>query len=739
MVLCNTNIDQWTSIPEVKSHVKKKTKKVNFLPTSDSVIVSAFKDNEMVSRITPITNNAREALLSSSISNSGTGLGNYQSVNPLGYLTQLDTMDSNSQEIQDLKKLRGLLRSLVNSNPTQAHAWLAASRIEEKDCNVKAAKAVLQEACIKCPDSEDIWIEAARLEGPEKAKQVLVKATTILPKSVKIWLSLASKESDIELKVKTLKKALEVNSESVKLWKELISLSPESEAKKYLEKAVICAPHSLDLWLALAKLEPYKDARKTLNNARKQLPCEPLIWISASKLEETQGNLQNVNELIKRGIKTLNTSGVEINKELWISEAIICEKASSPLTAKSILKNTLLTNLDNDNKGKSWLETFLRLKNEKCPISARFFYQIALENCQNIKPLWKAAWAFEHDQNSQEEKNVLQDACEKYKISGKLWEKYLEISLKTENISLFFRAVEAFPKKPRIYLVSFKLFMDVFNYVDAETVIKTGQEKCYCSDIIRISCEFYILMGNQDQAKTILLNGIKDFPECVKLYKLIGSVISEEQCTKIVKNMCLTMPSKGRLWVILAEQEEKAGNVLKARYVLEKGRNLSKDPCVYLASICFELEKGNRKAGEIIMNQALQVCKTSGKLWAKAIEISELKEKKTRIALALEHCPDDPYLMLAIARLFEKERKLARSRGWYEKALVKGKNVGDVWMFYYGMEKGIGEEEKAEEILGRADCQDISKGKCWRSAKKNMGNCKNSDVIRRAYEELIRV
>ena len=53
--------------------------------------------------------------------------------------------------------------------------------------------------------------------------------------------------------MKALKKALELNPESVRLWKEVVAVSNESEAKKYLEKAVICAPHALELWLALAK------------------------------------------------------------------------------------------------------------------------------------------------------------------------------------------------------------------------------------------------------------------------------------------------------------------------------------------------------------------------------------------------------------------------------------------------------------------------------------------------------
>ncbi len=51
----------------------------------------------------------------------------------------------------------------------------------------------------------------------------------------------------------------------VKLWKELIELEGESEAKILLHRAVECVPHCLEMWVALAKLENYSNARVVLN------------------------------------------------------------------------------------------------------------------------------------------------------------------------------------------------------------------------------------------------------------------------------------------------------------------------------------------------------------------------------------------------------------------------------------------------------------------------------------------
>lgn len=59
---------------------------------------------------------------------------------------------------------------------------------------------------------------------------------------MKIWLAAANKETDRAIKCKVLKRSLEFIPNSEMLWKELIELSSESEAKILLHKAVECIP-----------------------------------------------------------------------------------------------------------------------------------------------------------------------------------------------------------------------------------------------------------------------------------------------------------------------------------------------------------------------------------------------------------------------------------------------------------------------------------------------------------------
>ena len=77
---------------------------------------------------------------------------------------------------------------------------------------------MIREGCRACPASEDVWLEAARLQTPDNAKAVLAEAVKKIPQSVKIWIHAASLETSVTMRRRVLRKALEVIPNSVKLW-----------------------------------------------------------------------------------------------------------------------------------------------------------------------------------------------------------------------------------------------------------------------------------------------------------------------------------------------------------------------------------------------------------------------------------------------------------------------------------------------------------------------------------------
>jgi pre-mRNA-processing factor 6 len=49
------------------------------------------------------------------------------------------------------------------------------------DGKLQAARSIVSQGLKYCEESEDLWLEAARLEMPEVSKAILAKAVTILP------------------------------------------------------------------------------------------------------------------------------------------------------------------------------------------------------------------------------------------------------------------------------------------------------------------------------------------------------------------------------------------------------------------------------------------------------------------------------------------------------------------------------------------------------------------------------
>ena len=216
------------------------------------------------------------------------------------------------------------------------------------------------------PESEDVWIEAARLHASQVdvAKTVLANAVMHLPSSVRIWLeaaelecpsdvatgtaadgqdaaagtssgsgSCSSASSRLERRKAVLRRALELVPNSVKLWKAAIELESVTDARIMLARAVECVPQSVEMWLALAKLESHENARRVLNQAREAVPTERATWITAAKLEEAHGNGHLVDRIVEKMVASLlGQYQVEISRETWLQEAQDAEHAGAPLT-----------------------------------------------------------------------------------------------------------------------------------------------------------------------------------------------------------------------------------------------------------------------------------------------------------------------------------------------------------------------------------------------------------------------
>jgi pre-mRNA-processing factor 6 len=372
--------DQWANIPDVGDYslkFKQKQRQDVYTPVTDSLLEQRTNANMDPTAGTPgagvaatsaafdtgtVTNMsgvgaAREKVLGMSLDNMSDSISGQSVVDPQGYLTSLSsTKIATNAEVGDIIKARLLLKSVRDTNPKHAPGWIASARVEEAAGKILQARKIIQEGCKVCADSEDVWLEAARLHPPEVAKSILATAVRKIPTSIKIFLKAADLEHNDSAKKAVLRKALEANPASVTLWKAAIDLEEADDARVLLSVAVEKIPHSVDMWMALARLETYQNAQKVLNRARKALPTERAIWLAAAKLEESQNHNQVVEKIVDRAVKSLQKHDAVVTRAQWLQEAETAEAAGAVLTSAAIIKHTLGYGVDQEDRQRTWAD-----------------------------------------------------------------------------------------------------------------------------------------------------------------------------------------------------------------------------------------------------------------------------------------------------------------------------------------------------------------------------------------------
>ncbi|CAG2114082.1 unnamed protein product, partial [Medioppia subpectinata] len=438
--------DEWRTIPEVGDARNKKMRNPRaekFTPVPDSILAhnSSIGSGETVVSIDPRTGlktpmtagtstglmtpggfvtpgnldlrkigQARNTLMDLKLNQASDSVTGQTVVDPKGYLTDLQSMiPSHGADISDIKKARLLLRSVRETNPNHSPAWIASARLEEVTGKLQTARNLVMKGCEMCPNSEDVWIEAARLQPADLAKSVIAQAVRQIPTSVRLWIKASELEQEMKAKKKIFRKALEHIPNSVRLWKEAVELEEPEDARILLSRAVECCPTSVELWLALARLETYDNAQRVLNKARENIPTDRQIWITAAKLEEAQGKTPMVQKIIDRAITSFTATGVEINREQWLKDAMETEKSGSVQTCQSIVRAVIGYGIDDEDRKHTWLEDAENFANQDAFECARAIYGHAIKTFPYKKSIWLRAAYFEKNHGTRESlKSLLQ-------------------------------------------------------------------------------------------------------------------------------------------------------------------------------------------------------------------------------------------------------------------------------------------------------------------------------------------
>ncbi|XP_035659533.1 pre-mRNA-processing factor 6-like [Branchiostoma floridae] len=676
---------------------------------------------------------ARNTLMDIKLNQVSDSVSGQTVVDPKGYLTDLQSMiPQYGGDISDVKKARLLLKSVRDTNPNHPPAWIASARLEEVTGKVQAARNIIMKGTEVCQKSEDVWLEAIRLQPTDIGRAVVTQAVRQISGSVRLWIKAAEIEEEMRAKKRIFRKALEHIPNSVRLWKAAVELEEPEDARIMLSRAVECCPQSVELWLALAKLETYENARKVLNKARENIPTDRQIWITAAKLEEAQKNNDNVNRIVDRALQSLRSNMVEINREQWIEDAEECEKAGSIITCQSIIRAVIGVGVEEEDRKHTWMEDAESSTTHGAIECARAIYAHALTVFPSKKSIWQRAAYFEKNHGTREQlEALLQRAVAHCPKAEVLWlmgakSKWLagDVPAARKILSLAFQAN---PNSEEIWLAAVKLESENNEDERARRLLAKARASAPTARVFMKSVKLEWVLKETEKAKDLIDEGLKHYSDFPKLWMMRGQILEQEGRTDAAReayNQGLKKcPHSISLWLLLSQLEEKLCNITKARAILEKSR-LKNPQCaeLWLESVRLEWRASNRQIAQSLMARALQECPTAGRLWAEAIFMEARPQRKTKSVDALKRCEHDAHVLLAVARLFWSERKVNKSREWFNRAVKIDPDQGDAWAYFYKFETQHGTEEQQQEVKKRCNQAEPHHGELWCELSKDIKN-----------------
>ena len=127
----------------------------------------------------------------------------------------------------------------------------------------------------------------------------------------------------------------------------------------------------------------------------------------------------------------------------------------------------------------------------------------------------------------------------------------------------------------------------------------------------------------------------------------------------------------------------------------------------------------------------MQECPTSGILWAEAVFMEARPQRRSKSVDALKKCEHNPYVLMAVAKLFWCERQNDKARDWFNKIFKLQTNIGDCWAAFYKFELAHGTEEQQADVKQKCIKSEPNGGELWGKIAKDVKNwkLKTGDIL----------
>lgn len=514
---------EWNMIPDVEVMNKKERKeKYTYIPDKFIIERNEYNKEDKSNVLTSVIDKYTSELSSSLISGRN-------SVNPKGYLTELDEISNKNSILNtpsdfnigiegiDYSKAKRFLQTAIDSELTgMSNSWsfISLARLEKSHGHIKNSREVIKKGLEKIKNDEELWIEASSYFKYDESIEILKKGAENIPNSESLWKAYSSRVKDSNVRFEILKEAIENIPTSKYIWKEILNEinnkfsteennSQVDELKQvklaYLQKAVEMVPNEIEFWIEYSKNESYEKAKNILNKGRKLNPKSLTIWISAIMLEEdhykeirekeknesfdeTYMIVNKIETMIEKSNSILSKNGYNPTREEYIEEADILLKLSYSISSEAIIKLTILKDYSiytKEETKKIWRDIInVYILHRQSYDIVRKIYKILYENDNEDISIWYEALMFE--------------------------EKYGNVDL---IIGLYEKGIELYKDYVNIWLMYVKyIYLRIRNsQLAVEILERSINEKGYNPDIVISLSKILLEIGEETKARVYLI------------------------------------------------------------------------------------------------------------------------------------------------------------------------------------------------------------------------------------------
>lgn len=658
--LATVTDEDWASIPEVgdltgKNRRTKQNLRQRFYAVPDSVIAGARESTEFD---TTIADDGTETTVPRGEEGNGT-ITNFADIGSARDKVLQVKLDQAAQG--STGDNAGGSSSTIDPKgylTSLAKSEMKAGEVEIGD--IKRVRTLLESVTKTNPRHAPGWIAIARLEEIAgkigAARGYISKGCELCPKSEDAWLENIRLNDNHNAKI-IAANAIKNNDRSTRLWIEAMKLESDPRAKKnVLRQAILHVPQSVAIWKEAVNLEENPaDARLLLAKATEIIPLSIELWLALARLE-TPENAQKVLNAARKAVPT--------SHEIWIAATRLQEQMGT-IEKTNIMKRAVQT-----------------LARESAMLSREEWISEA-ENCEEEGAILTSGsiiretlgWGLDEDDDR---KDIWMEDARGSIARGKY---------ETAR-AIYAYALRVFVNKRSIWLAA--------------------------ADLERVH-------GTKESLWQLLEKGVEACPQSESLWMQLAKEKWQageiDNARRVLGRAFNQNPNNEDIWLAAVKLEADAEQTEQARELLSTARREAGTDRVWIKSVAFERQLGNRDQALDLANQGLQIYPKADKLWMMKGQIYEAnnqyQQAREAYGTGTRVCTKSVPLWLLASRLEEKAGVLVKARSTLDRARLAVPKNAELWTESVRVERRANNINQAKALMAKALQEVPDSGLLW--------------------------